>query len=481
MHRRTRHTEKRLGNSPSGGLLQAIGLPLAFILLCASTEVGAQDSAPWLEGYKAAAARIIGESFSGTFAWNRLAELTDSFGSRLSGSPSLAQAADWALARMKTDGLESVRKEKVMVSRWIRGNESAEIVRPWPSPLVMLGLGGSAATPPEGIEAEVLVVSSFADLEAKGEAARGKIVLYNVPFTNYGETVQYRTQGASRAARYGAVAALVRSVGPPGLRTPHTGVMLYSGDGPKVPAAAVTVEDAERLQRMQDRGIRVVVRLKMESHFEPEAESCNVVGEIRGREKEEEIVLIGGHLDSWDVGAGATDDAVGCIVTWEAARLLKKLDLRPRRTVRVVLFTNEENGGRGGIGYRDQHADEASLHTLALEADSGVFPPLRLGFTGTESDRRRLDEITTLLKGIGMDGLEGGGGGADIGPMVQLGKVPAMALSGDPQRYFTVHHTPADTVDKIDPEEVSRAAAAIAVTVYVAAEMPERLGRPTTP
>ena len=480
MNFRTRRTEKRFGGSPGRGALQACALPLALILLWAA-EIRAQDTAAWIEGYQAAAARIIGESFSGTFAWGRLAELTDSFGSRLSGSPSLAQAADWALARMKMDGLENVHSEMVMVPRWIRGNESAEIVQPSPSPRVMLGLGGSAATPPEGIEAEVLVVSSFADLMQKAEAARGKIVVYNVPFTDYGETVQYRIQGASRAARYGAVAALVRSVGPPGLRTPHTGVMTYTGDGPKVPAAAITVEDAERLQRMQERGIRVIVRLKMESHFEPDAESANVVGEIRGRENPEEIVLIGGHLDSWDVGVGATDDAVGCVVTWEAARLLKKLGLRPRRTVRVVLFTNEENGSRGGVGYRDRHSDEASLHTLALEADSGVFPPLKLGFTGAEADRRRLGEITALLKGIGMDGLEGGGGGADIGPIVELGKVPAMALSGDPLRYFTVHHTPADTVDQIAPEEVSRAAAAIAVIVYAAAEMPDRLGRPAVP
>ena len=213
----------------------------------------------------------------------------------------------------------------------------------------------------------------------------------------------------------------------------------------------------------------------MDAKFDPDVESFNVVGELRGREEPEEIVLVGCHFDSWDPGTGASDDAVGCIVTWEAARLMKKLNIRPRRTVRVVLFTNEENGLRGGNGYRDAHAKDAANHIFALESDSGVFAPARLGFSGSDAARKIVSDIATLLTSIGMQDVVPGGGGADIGPIAALGKVPMMAYSGDPTRYFTIHHTPADTVDRIDPLEVSKAAASIATMVYVIADMPQPL------
>jgi carboxypeptidase Q len=359
-----------------------------------------------------------------------------------------------------------------MVPRWVRGVERAVIVGPPAHALAMLGLGGSVGTPRGGVQAEVLVVTSFADLEAQQAHARGRIVLFNVPFTTYGETVAYRSRGPSVAARAGAVAALVRAVGPAGLRTPHTGALRYEEDAPKIPAAAIAIEDADRLHRLQRLGARPVVRLEMEARFEPDAESANVVGEILGRERSEEIVLAGGHFDSWDVGTGASDDAVGCIVTWEAARLLKALDVRPRRTVRIVLWTNEENGLRGAMAYRDRYAAEASKHVLAVESDSGVFDPISLGFTGSNEARRQIADVGLLLAGIGLDRIGPAGGGADIGPIAALGQVPMLSLHGDPTRYFTVHHTPADTIERITPEEVSRAAAALAVMVYVAAEMP---------
>jgi carboxypeptidase Q len=277
------------------------------------------------------------------------------------------------------------------------------------------------------------------------------------------------------AARHGAVAALVRSVGPTGLRTPHTGGMNYGDGVAKIPTAAIPAEDAMRIQRLTNRGITVRLRLKMEAHFEPDVESFNVVGEIRGSEKPEEIVLIGCHFDSWDPGTGASDDAVGCVVGWEAARLMKKLNLRPKRTVRVVLFTNEENGLRGGNGYRDQHAHEAANHIMSFESDSGVFAPARLGFTGSDAARRLIADIGTLLAPLGLQDIGPGGGGADIGPISTLGKVPMMAYAGDSTKYFTIHHTPADTVDRIDPAEVSKAAAATAAMIYVVADMPQAL------
>ena len=417
---------------------------------------------------------MIRESLASDFAWQRLALLTDTFGPRLSGSKNLEDAIQWAAAEMKKDGLENVRTEPVKVPHWVRGNERAEIVAPRHQPMIMLGLGNSVGTPPGGIEAEVLVVRSFEDMQSQAARVKGRIVLFNVPFTTYGETVRYRGVGPSRAAVLGAVAVLVRSVGLPGLQTPHTGSLTYEPDAPKIPASAITVEDAERLQRMQDRGTAVRVRLTMEAKFLPDADSSNVVGEIRGSERPEEVVVVGGHIDSWDVGTGATDDGGGCVVTWEALRLMKKLGLRPRRTVRVVLWTNEENGLRGALAYRDRHRADLPNHVMMLESDSGVFRPTGFGFSGSDAARARITEIATLLKDIGADRIGPSGGGADIGPSVQAGKIPAMSLqvAGD---YFLIHHTPADTVDKINPEHMSQAAAAIAVMAYVVADMEERI------
>ena len=437
----------------------------------------ARDAGPgseWLESYRETAARLIGESLSSRSAWDRLAELTDRFGSRLSGSSGLDGALRWSFDEMRRDGLENVRLEPVRVPHWVRGTESLELTAPRPLPLVMLGLGNSVGTPREGVEAELVVVRSFAELQASAAAVRGRIVLYNAPFTTYGETVAYRLSGASRAAALGAVAVLVRSIGPPGLRTPHTGTLEYDLRSPRIPAAAVPTEDADRLQRMQDRGERIRVRLRMGATFLPDAESFNLVAEIAGRDRPDEIVVVGGHLDSWDVGTGAADDGAGCVAAWEAVRLMKRLGLRPRRTVRVVLWTNEENGLRGALAYRDAHAAELAKHVLMIESDSGVAPPLGFGFSGSDSARDRVRAIASLLAGIGADRVRTGGGGADIAPSVEAGRIPAMSLDagGD---YFLVHHTAADTVDRIDPGDMSRAAAALAVMAYVVADLPDRL------
>jgi carboxypeptidase Q len=447
---------------------------LISTLACTLTVSGISAQNSWLDPYREPAAKLIGESMASDFAWERLALLGDTFGARLSGTKNLEDAIQWAAAEMKKDGLENVRTEPVKVPHWVRGQESVEIVSPHPSPMVMLGLGNSVGTPAEGIEADIVLVRDFNELKKAEDRVKGRIVVFNAPFTTYGETVQYRAAGPSRAAAMGAVAVLVRSVGPPGLRTPHTGSLVYSTDAPQIPAAAITVEDAERLQRMQDRGTQVRVRLKMEAKFLPDADSFNVVGEIRGRELPDEVVVVGGHIDSWDVGTGSTDDGGGCVVTWEALRLMKKLGLRPRRTVRVVLWTNEENGLRGGQAYLERYRSELSDHVLMLESDSGVFRPTGFGFSGSNEARARVNQIATLLQDIGADRIGPSGGGADIGPSVEAGKLPSMSLTVD-GNYFLIHHTPADTVDKIDPKDMSRAAAAIAVVAYVVADMPERL------
>lgn len=449
---------------------------LWFGFTSASRPAIAQGT-PVAEAYREAATRLTQAATADAFAWQRLAEFTDTYGNRISGSENLTRAVAWAADTMRKDGLDNVHTEKVMVPRWVRGAETAEIVDPPRHPLQVLGLGGTIPTPAGGVEADIVVVSSFDELRGRAADARGRIVLYNAPFTNYGDTVTYRTGGARTAAQLGAVAVLVRAIGPVGLRTPHTGSVNYAPEVGAIPAAAISSEDASRIARLVARGRRVRVRLSLESRNEPDAESANVVAEIRGRERPDEIVLLGGHIDSWDIGAGASDDGVGCIATWEALRLMKKLGLQPRRTVRLVLFTNEENGLKGATAYAEKYASQAANHVFALESDSGVFWPSVLGFSGGSRARQIMQEIIGLLKPLGFDGLTPGGGGADIGPIAQAGNVPTMAYIGEPGRYFTIHHSAADTVERIAPEDVSRAAAAIAIVTYVVADMPERLPR----
>jgi carboxypeptidase Q len=433
--------------------------------------------ASWLEPYRADADRLITAATANQFAWNRLAELTDTFGPRLSGTRNLQQAIEWAVAELKKDGFENVHAEPVKVPAWVRGQESLEILEPAARPLPILGLGNSVGTAPAGVEGEVLIVDGFDALERQAAQAKGRIVVFNVPYTNYGETVRYRTAGPSRAAQYGAVATLVRSVGPIGLRTPHTGSLVYADNQPKIPAAAITVEDANALARLQQRGVKVRLRLKMDARFAPDADSANVVAELRGRELPDEVIVLGGHFDSWEPGTGASDDAAGILATWEALRLMKTLNLRPRRTIRLVFWTNEENGLRGGQAYLQKYRGDLANHVLMLESDSGVFAPISFGFTGNVRARTAVEQIAALLARAGIDHVGPAGGGADIGPAVQAGSVPSMSLNGNSERYFLIHHTPADTVDRIDPMELSQAAAAVAVMTYIVADMPSRLGQ----
>jgi len=288
-----------------------------------------QDSTGDIDSYSVVAWRLIDAALADSSAFDRLGYFVDTFGPRFSGSQNLEDAIDWVLAEMKADGLENVHSEPVMVPHWVRGEESLTMLEPRVSSLQMLGLGSSIGTPDAGVTGEVLVVNSYDDLEARADEASGKIVLYNVAFTSYRETVQYRTQGAVHAARAGAIASLVRSVGSSSLYTPHTGNSHYDDDTPKIPHAAITVEDAMMMQRMQDRGQKIVVRLHMSAQTLPDAPSRNVIAEITGSEKPEEVVVMGGHIDSWDVGQGAMDDGGGCIAAWRALVLMKKLGLRP--------------------------------------------------------------------------------------------------------------------------------------------------------
>jgi carboxypeptidase Q len=452
----------------------------ALVLLLATASAAPLRAQAIAESYRAAADSIVAAALRDSSAWNRLAELTDRFGHRLSGSESLERAIDWIVDQMRRDGLDNVRGEPVMVPHWVRGAESAELVSPRPLRLHMLGLGGSIGTPAGGITAEVMVVSDFQDLERRAAEARGKIVLFDVPWVNYGVNIEYRGRGAIAAARAGAVASLIRSAAAYSLRSPHTGAMSYDSTVRRIPHAALSVEDAAMIHRMVDRGDRVALRLTMGAQTLPDAPSRNVVGELTGRERPGEVVVMGGHIDSWDVGTGAMDDGGGVVAAWEAIRLLNRLGLRPRRTIRVVGWTNEENGLRGGTGYRDAHLAELDNHVLAIESDGGVFRPLGFGFTGSDSARAIVRRIGSLLRAIGADSVARGGGGADIGPIMERG-VPGMGLEVDGTRYFWFHHTEADTVDKLDPREMALCVAAMAVMAYVVADLPERLPRVSAP
>ncbi len=435
------------------------------------------------ERYRDKVNQLIDASLATDSAWSRLAYITDTFGPRFSGSQNLEDAIDEIVRMMQKDGFDTVYTEPVKVPHWVRGNESAKMVSPRPRILPMLGLGGSIATPPEGITAEVIVVDELDSVATLGDRANGKIVLINqafeegrgpAPFRGYSQTVRIRSMGAVESAKVGAVATLIRSVGPYGMQTPHTGSMAYVDGVPKIPAAAITIEDAEMIKRMTERGQKVVVTLQMEAQTLPDADSRNIIVELRGYEKPDEIVVMGGHIDSWDVGTGAMDDAGGSIVTWEALRLMKDLGLRPRRTVRVVFWTNEENGLRGANVYKNNRLAEVEKHVLAMESDSGVFSPEGFGFTGVNAAYAVINEIGQMLTPIGANTITRGGGGADISPLTREG-VPSMGLTVDGTKYFWYHHTDADTIDKLDRDEVNRCVAAMAVMAFVVADMQERL------
>jgi carboxypeptidase Q len=418
-------------------------------------------------------------------AYRNLVDLCDGVGHRLSGSAAYDRAVEWGLKAMKEAGLQNVRAEKVMVPHWVRHRESARMILPAPHELSMLGLGGSVPTPKGGITADVVVVGSDKELEGmKDEDVRGRIVLFEMPFTGYGAMARYRFLGPSMASRKGAAAMLMRSITNLSLDTPHTGVTHYDEGITPIPAAAVSVENALMMRRMWERGQRIRVHLEMNCETLPDAPAANVVGELPGRERPEEIVLVGGHLDSWDVGQGAQDDGVGCILSLEAARLIGKAGLKPRRTVRVVFFANEENGNRGGLAYAARHREELPRHAAALESDTGNGPikgftlELRTPEGTAAADPARglavLRRLAPLLEPLGAGRLELGHSGVDVEPTVLQG-VPGLGASHDTARYWEVHHAKSDTVDKVDREDLARNAGILAATVYALAEMPERI------
>ncbi len=463
-----------------------------FLLVCAGVLTAAPaandtDPAVTAAKYKDTANKLIDAALASSTGLNRLEYLCYRIGSRLSGSPALDEAIAWSLPMMESSGLDNVRRIPVTVPKWVRGKESAELLEPLEKPIFILGLGGSVATPKDGITADIVAVSTFDELEKLGRArVAGRIVLFDAPYVSYDETVVYRTTGASRAARLGAVAALVRSITPRSLRDPHTGALNYSSTDAQIPAAAISVEDAIYLHRLVQTGGRASVHLSMEAHAEGDAESADVMGEITGRELPNEVVVLGGHLDSWDVGQGAQDDGGGVMAALEAVALMKKLGLHPRRTIRVVLWTNEENGGNGGTAYREWANAQKEKHVAAIEMDGGAETPVgfdlavgprparggaRPAVSATSPTFVRAAAIGELLKRINAGKIVPGQGEADIAPLMNDG-VPGYGLRTVMTHYFDYHHSQADTFDKIVPGEFRRCAAALAVMGYVLADWP---------
>jgi len=468
----------------------------ACLLVVASASAEAQR--PLSETYKPQADQLITAAMADTEGYANLTYLCDHIGKRISGSEPLERAIAWSADLMRREGLANVTTQPAMVPKWVRGKESGGIVSPVVKPFHMLGLGMSVATPPGGITAEVVVVSNFDELKALPPGAvKGKIVVYNAPYEGYGKTVMYRVAGASLAASMGAVGVLVRSITPLAVQLPHTGTLVYDAKQPEIPAAAISLEDAMMLARLAKEPAPVKVHLEMEAHMEPDAPSANVMGEIIGSEHPEEVVVLGGHIDSWDVGQGAQDDGSGIMATLEAVNLIKKSGLVPKRTIRIAFWVNEENGGRGGEAYRKALGDKVLNQVAAIEMDGGAETPVGYGYgfgglgrmrpgtpgapTGpsdlSPEEQHSLDllrDIATLLKPVGADTIRPGGGGSDIEPLMSAG-VPGLGEMTSVAHYFDWHHTEADTLDKVDPIDFRKNIASLAVMTYILADMPEKL------
>jgi hypothetical protein len=423
------------------------------------------------------AQRLIGGALSDGAAYARLAELSDTIGPRLSGSPGAEAAVKWALQKFQQDGL-SAHLELVKVPHWVRGEERGEIL---PSkyavghPLALTALGGSVGGTATG---EVIEARSLPEIAALGEQARGKIVFLNHTMGvkgGYGDFVELRTKGPSEAGKVGAAGVLLRSLATASLRSPHTGTTSYDPGAPKIPAAAISVEDAELLRRLLQRGA-VKVRFALGCRSLPDADSANVVADVRGRELPDEVVLLGAHLDSWDLATGATDDGAGVAIVMEAGRLIAKE--HPRRTVRVVLYMNEENGLAGGKGYAAAHQAELSKHVAALESDSGAGRPTEVRVHAGAPGAALLAPWLTPLESLGVtEVIDGEASGADISTLGPA-SVPMVAVRQDGTHYFETHHSAADTLDKVEPEALAKSAAAVAVVAFALAEMPQSLPRP---
>jgi carboxypeptidase Q len=437
--------------------------------------------------------RLQQVALSSDYAYKQVAHLANNIGPRLSGSVQAAKSVQYVASELKALGCE-VQLERVMVPHWVRGEETAALVQ-FPGQaentthkIVLCALGASVATPADGITAELITVKNFDELKSLSrDKVAGKIVLFNYPFDKqmaaegrggeaYGEAVVYRADGPSAAARQGAVACLIRSVGGADYRLPHTGQTDYANDAPKIPAGAVTAEDADLIADLVRQG-PVRLKLVLTPQTLPDVESANVIADIKGSEHPEQVIVVSGHLDSWDLGTGAIDDGAGVAVSMETANLVQKLHLKPKRTIRVIAWMNEENGLAGSKQYAKDHEKEWMNHFAAMETDGGADHPLGINIKAKPEVKKMFAPIAAILQGSGAGMLNlVEHCGADIGPMEKAG-VPAFSPIQDSRFYFNYHHTAADTLDKIVPKELAENAAVVAVLAYALANMEQPLPR----
>jgi carboxypeptidase Q len=437
--------------------------------------------------------RIQQAALNSDYAYKQVAQLTNNIGPRLSGSAQAAKSVDYVANALKALGCE-VQLERVTVPHWVRGEETGALVQ-FPGQaenttqkIVLCALGGSVATPPHGITAEVIAVKNFDELKSlPRDKVSGRIVLFNYPFDKqmaaqgrageaYGEAVVYRSDGPSAAARQGAVACLIRSVGGADYRLPHTGETDYANDALKIPAGAVTAEDADLIVDLLRQG-PVKMKVVLTPQQLPDVESYNVIADIKGSEHPEQLIIVSGHLDSWDLGTGAIDDAAGIAVSMEAANLIQKLHLKPKRTIRVIAWMNEENGLAGSKQYAKDHEKEMSRHFAVMETDGGAGHPLGINIRGKPEIKKMLAPVAAILQesGAGMLNLAEHAG-ADIGPL-EKANVPAFSPIQDSRFYFNYHHTAADTLDKVVPKELAENSAIVSVLAYALANMEQPLPR----
>lgn len=412
-------------------------------------------------------------------AYANLRVLTKDIGGRLAGSPQMPKAEQWGFKALKDAGADTVYLQECMVPHWVRGDkEEVRIIskrRDFVPPLQVLALGNSLGSGSEGITAPVLEVASFSDLEAKKNDVKGKIVFYNYHFNPtfvktfhaYGDAFMYRAQGASRAAKYGALAVIVRSMSHAANNFPHTGAMIYNDSFPKIPAVAIGLEDADMLSSRIKDDKDMKIYFHTSCHFLPDTIGHNVIAELKGSEHPEEVITVGGHLDSWDVNEGAHDDGAGCVQSIEVLRVFKALGIRPKRTLRIVLFANEENATRGGRKYAEAAKAAGEHHIFALESDAGGFTPRGFSLTVSPEQRARVKSWTNLFLPYGVYDFEEEGGGTDVGPLNANMNTPIGELSPDSQRYFDIHHAQSDVFEAVNKRELELGAFSMAALIYL--------------
>jgi carboxypeptidase Q len=450
-----------------------MGKLLAFLLLtlCITPVFGQKEDSAFIK-------RISDEILTNGKAYDNLRYLTKQIGGRLAGSPGMVKAEQWGLKTMQESGADKTWMQECMVPHWIRGGkDEASFNVPgkknW-AKLDVLALGNSMGTGKPGITAPVIEVDSFDELERVKDQVKDKIVFYNYKFNPtfistflaYRDAGQYRGQGPSRAAKYGAKAVIVRSLSHATDNSPHTGATRYDSAYAKIPAVAIGLRDADMLSEIL-KGSKINVSIKTNGQFLPDTIGHNIIGELKGSEFPDEIITIGGHLDSWDVCEGAHDDGAGCVQTIEILRAFKAIGYKPKRTIRFVLFANEENGLRGGTKYAEEAKAKNENHILAIETDAGGFTPRALGFSGTDAQFQKFYSWKELIAPYGCNEFNKGGGGADIGALNKELKTPMVSLNPDTQRYFDIHHARTDVFEAVNKRELELGAVNMAALIYL--------------